>query len=296
MLHSRHTQLAALVAGALLIGGVALAQERDQPQPRRSNQAQPEQAETQRQRGDEAARRQTAGEASRADAQLAACLIISNQKEIALAQFAQQHAQSQEVKDFAQKMVQDHEQFVSELQKFADQGGYDSRQLAVEGASPDRSTTNQPAARDQDEAQPRRAARDTQLDRNTQPANRDAAQQDGLDFIGLKQEIAQQCVQSAQQSLSEKPESEFDKCYMFSQVMAHMEMLDTLKVSQKHASPELQAVLQKGEQTTQQHLQHAEKLAEQVDHDHGASADKPRNANERQPSDRPASERRRENQ
>ena len=62
-----------------------------------------------------------------------------------------------------------------------------------------------------------------------------------------------------------------------------MEMLDTLKVSRKHASPELQAVLQKGEQTTKQHLEHAERLAKQVEKETGTTGEARPNQTERRP-------------
>lgn len=275
MLLRHRITLAALVAGALAMSAIAVAQERDQP--RRPNEAQAERRNT-----DENARRDTAGDASKADAQLAACLIISNNKEVALAQFAQQQAQDPGVKEFAQQMIQDHEQFAAELQKFAEQGGYNEQQLAVRGTATDRATARQDQPGAADDAQQRRAARDPQLDPDD-PAGRDAGEQGGLNFVSLKQEIAQQCLQSAQETLSEKPESEFDRCYITSQVIAHMEMIDTLKVSQKHASPELQALLQKGEQTTKQHLEHAEQLAKQLEQEEGATGETRGNPTERRP-------------
>lgn len=269
--------LAALAAGALAMSTIVVAQERDQP--RRSNEAQPERRDTA-----EGARRETSGEASKADAQLAACLIIGNNKEVAMAQFAQQHAQNEGVKEFAQQMIQDHEQFAAELQKFAQQGGYNEQQLAVRAAASERATAGQDQPAADDDAQQRRAARDPQLDPNDQAAaRRQSGNQEGVDFVSLKQEIAQQCLETASKALSEKPESEFDKCYITSQVIAHMEMLDTLKVSQKHASPELQAVLQKGEQTTKQHLEHAERLAKQVEKESGATGETRPESSERRP-------------
>lgn len=283
LLHRRFT-LAALVAGTLAVTAIAVAQERDQPQPRRSDNAQPENPAAQPGRRDADrnadTRRPTAGEAANSDAELAACLIISNHQEVALAQFAQQHAQDAAVKEFAQQLIQDHEQFAAELQKFADQGGYEESQLAVRGsAGAERNTANrnqpgernQPGATDQNTTQPRRTAREPQLDANNPDGARQPGDRGELDFVSIKQEIAQECVQSAEKELGEKSESEFDRCYIGSQVFAHMEMSDTLKVLQKHASPELQALLQKGEQTTQQHLDRAKELAQQLETGQGTT-------------------------
>jgi predicted outer membrane protein len=206
--------LAALAAGALAMSTIAVAQQREQP--RQPNQAQPE-----RRTITPGAQQETSGDASKADAQLAACLIIGNNKEVALAQFAQQHAQDPGVKEFAQQMIQDHEQFAAELQKFAAQGGYNEQQLAVRATASERATAqDQPGAAD--EAQQRRAARDPQLDPNDQAtARRQTGDQEGVDFVSLKQEIAQQCLESASAALSEKPESEFDKCYHLAGAGAH---------------------------------------------------------------------------
>ena len=40
----------------------------------------------------------------------------------------------------------------------------------------------------------------------------------------------------------------------------HMQMLDTLKVFSRYASPELDQLIEKGEETTQSHLDHAKKI------------------------------------
>jgi predicted outer membrane protein len=196
-----------------------------------------------------------------ADSKFAACLIIDNQKEIALAKLAQQNAQNEQVKAFAEKMVQDHQQFVQLLQEIAAAGGYQTAQLTVEGgaqgtARAERGEARQPAdtARTPTE---RRAAR-PELDTT-------GAQGPGIDFVSLKQEIAQECVKSATQELQEKSGAEFDQCYMFGQVMAHMAMADVLKVFSRHASPQLQQVLQEGQQTTQAHLQEAKQIAQQLE-------------------------------
>src|SRR5579863_440231 len=53
------------------------------------------------------------------DEHVATCLILENDGEIAAAQIAEQNAKSDDVKQFARTMVKDHEQFVSQLERFA---------------------------------------------------------------------------------------------------------------------------------------------------------------------------------
>ena len=50
---------------------------------------------------------------------LASCLLAKNQSEVELSQFAQEQAENPEVKQFAQKMVQDHQKMIQQLQQFA---------------------------------------------------------------------------------------------------------------------------------------------------------------------------------
>ena len=57
--------------------------------------------------------------AGNADSQLARCLIGDNQGEIALGKLAQERAQDKDVKQFAEMMVRDHQQFVQQLERFA---------------------------------------------------------------------------------------------------------------------------------------------------------------------------------
>lgn len=259
------------LSGVLLFGAAFAQQpDRDQPSnpPRRANP--PGQADQPRQPGQpgQPARRQP-GRAAQgdtvSDGQFAACLIIDNHKEIALAQFAHEKSQNDQVKAFAEKMTRDHQQFIQQLQETATSGGFSSEQLTLRGAQspagarpgqadPQRTET---APRTQEPQAPRRTAR---------PAELDAADRSGqgVSLIELKQELTEQCLQTIRQELEQKPEAEFDKCYIGSQVMAHMAMVDTLEVFSRHASPELQSVLEKGKQTAQMHLNEAKKLEQQL--------------------------------
>lgn len=267
---------ATALSGVLLLAGLAPAQQpdRDQPadpsrradppgqadQPRRPGQ--PGQPGQPNQPGQRQPGRAAQGD-SISDGQLAACLIIDNYKEVALAQFAQQKSQNEQVKAFAEKLIRDHQQFIQQLQETATSGGFSNEQLTLSGAQspagarPGQADPQRPGTtpRTQDPQAPRRTARPAELEgRGGQ-----------VSFIELKQELAEQCLQTIREELEQKPQAEFDKCYIGSQVMAHMTMVDTLEVFSRHASPELQSVLEKGKQTTQAHLNEAKKLEQQLD-------------------------------
>lgn len=282
----------ALAAAVVLASAAYAQQDRNQPATPPAGANRPGQANEPRQPG-QPVRPGQAGQddraaqhAGRADAQLAACLVIDNSKEVAIGQFARERAQNEQVKAFAEKMVRDHEQFIQQLQQIANSGGYSAHELTLDsgaGARPQTprqaqgQTPGQPGARipgqppaQADASQPGNAAGtpdDAAQRRAARPAELDAQARQGgdLDFIALKKEVAEKCVQSLRQELEQKPQGEFDKCYIGGQVMAHMAMVDMLEVAQQHASPELRSILQKGLQTTQMHLSEARKLAQQLE-------------------------------
>src|SRR5262245_14042455 len=70
--------------------------------------------------GQPAAPRTTAAEArENLDTELALCVALENDNEIALAKFAQTRAESKDVIKFAEKMEKDHSQFARDLERFA---------------------------------------------------------------------------------------------------------------------------------------------------------------------------------
>ncbi|HZZ29910.1 MAG TPA: DUF4142 domain-containing protein [Pirellulales bacterium] len=182
--------------------------------------------------------------AMNADSQLSGCLIVDNQGEIALGQLAEQKAKDKDVKDFGQKMVKDHTEFMQQLERFAGTQGGPGRD---------------PEARNTVSTQT--AATETAVPGSTtQPLG---SQQ--LNFVMLKQEIGQKLLDMVKKDLNEKEGSEFDKCYIGGQIGAHMQVLATLEVVRNQASPELAAVLDKGIETTKSHLEHAKKIAKALE-------------------------------
>jgi predicted outer membrane protein len=209
------------------------------------------------------------------DQTLAAWLIIDNQGEVELAEFAQQKAQSEEVKEFAQMMTRDHQQFIQKLQQSAGQ-----RALGQAGSGQAGQTAaarNQPGA----QANPQDAQSEAQRNQATAQAEtaqarpgqeqRTAAFRPGEaggragDIIELKQQLGQKHTASLREALGRYQGADFDKAFMHHMVMAHLKMRDTLQVFGQNASGELRTTLNEGLQTTQQHLQQAQQIAQQLD-------------------------------
>jgi predicted outer membrane protein len=161
------------------------------------------------------------------DRQLATCLAIDNRAEIQIAQFAEGRAQRSEVKEFAKKLQNDHNEFLQRLSQISPMVN------AVPGT------------------QPGAVAGQT----TTRPAGHDESK-----MMAIKQEVANTCVKAIQEELSNKSDNEFDRCFVGSQVGAHMHMLAMLQVFERHASPSLAPVIRDGITTVEEHLQRGKQL------------------------------------
>ena len=192
-----------------------------------------------------------------ADSQLAAWLAIGNQGEVEMGKFAQEKASNDQVKQFAQKMVQDHTAMLGKLRQhmgtytsaFGPEGAHGAARTEGadrEGRSEGRNigtTAGAAGARTSDEA-----IRGDVDRRQAQPrvsATTGATAQPGIEHSGpagaggrgffdpikFKHEVCHQCLQMAKNDLQQKQGKEFDMAYMGHMVMSHSEMIATLKTA-----------------------------------------------------------------
>jgi predicted outer membrane protein len=184
-----------------------------------------------------------------ADHFFANCVKSESENEIALAKFAQQHAQNEEVKKFVQQMIQDHTQCVEKLQSVASKDAV--RQTTVAAAQ----GADRPI-------QPVETRDGVVADNSRRSAAQKIA---GVDMMQLKKELSQQCLASIKAELEKKSGPEFDRCFMAQQVYAHLAMWDALKVFEKHASPEFQRTLASAQEKTEHHLQEARRILKDLE-------------------------------
>jgi len=168
------------------------------------------------------------------DGQLAACLILGNQEEIALGKFASQHASSDKVKKFAQMMVDQHTQAASQLKQFAPQGV--SLELSQTG--------------------------NNQAHNERTAAN--GSDQVGQQMLTIMRDAKQECLNMTEKELGQKRGEEFDHAYIGQQMGGHVQMIAALTAFEKHASPELQRVVSEQKKTAEQHLDHLKGLVEKT--------------------------------
>ncbi len=225
---TRNITLAALVA--LALAGSAWAQERTQPARGVAPQGQ-----------------------QQIDTHVANCLIIGNHEEIALCRFALERAHSEDVKELAQKMIDDHQQFVTKLRKYGTQGvsfelRADSREPGVKTAA----GTKEPSTVTQVEGTA--PARTASTDPNW-AANK---------VFQMERDAAQECLNLTQECLGKYKGTDFDQAFLGQQVGMHIGMRAKLTAAEDDVSPEFQQLLRDGLKTAKEHQQHAEKLMEQV--------------------------------
>lgn len=193
--------------------------------------------------GANATGQQAGQQAGGLDQQIAACMVLGNQEEVALAQLAQERAQHAEVKKFAQQMVEHHQQAISKIEQAAPQVA--SMQLQLGGSAAG--------------AQP--GADRANADQAAQPQTSAGNQQQA---IHLLKAVKQECLQLTEKEMTSLQGAEFDKAFMGQQVAAHIGMLAQLRGSRDFASAPLQRVIAEGEQVTQQHLDQAKQIMEQI--------------------------------
>jgi putative membrane protein len=162
------------------------------------------------------------GQAANSDQEIAALLYGCCRNEIEIAKLGEQKAQSQEVKQFAEKMVKDHSPGCEEMQRLA--GSLASTQQ-----------------------------------RGGQAGGREG-QAGRLDWLSIHQQIADQCLTTVKTELSKKSTPDFDECFMGQQIGEHIAVIDKLKVLRNYASNDLRQKLDKELQTAESHLQMAQQI------------------------------------
>ena len=264
------------LVGVICVCAVASAQVRPNPRPAAPPGAAPAAAP--------AANAQ--GAHGSADQQMAACLLFCARNEVELAKLAQDKAKTDDVKDFAAKMIKDHSQQSDKLSRLAgnlansdtarggsgveirrevrkvpaEEGRKEAREDRKEGRDDARATGDREERREgREEARDDR--RDTRQDRT---ATTTISRGQGFNWVAVHHEIANECLKSSKQELDKKEGHEFDQCYIGMQIAAHMHMLDTLKVFKNHATGELQQDIEDSIDTTESHLKSAKKIMEDL--------------------------------
>jgi predicted outer membrane protein len=257
------------LGGTLLMTSTVLAQATNTAQPRttqpNTTQAQPgvQTAPGQQGSGRTTTATQGQGQSQVDDRSMAACVAIKNQAEVAITQFAKDKLKNDEVKEFADMLIKDHQEFLQKLQKFTPEANR-ANWLQAEGSTKTTTGVQQAGAQ---------GNRSGQIQQTAGTTAQGQSQGQSAEFLQIQREIAQQCVMSAKEKLKEY-EDNIDACFLGLQAGKHMAMADELTVLHRHASGELKQLLADGLETTKSHLEKAESLMKDVKHDDKSSSKK----------------------
>lgn len=181
----------------------------------------------------------------------AACLLIGNHEEVAISEFAAEHAQSNEVKDFAREMIKEHTKLASRLRKFTPQhADFELHVATTERAAPSSRRPGEEQPTSITEGKPSATAA-------AKPATAGSFSEQ---LLAIRRDAAQNCLDMASKELKSKQGAEFDKAYMGMQCAAHSAMLAELKALESRTSGEFHELVTEGHQATQQHLDHAKSI------------------------------------
>jgi predicted outer membrane protein len=236
-----------------------------------------------------------------ADQQIAATLYYGCRNEVELSKFALTKLQSNELRDFAERMITEHTEACDKLAKIAGNAvAVDARLGTVPGAASREERIERREERREERRDdalpeaappattPRPAAdppRSLEIEAGgarvkVQPGARPRADIEirggaagGLNWVTIHKQMADQCLATAKQEFATKERAEFDRCYLGGQIMGHLKALDEIKVLRNYASPEFRAELDTCSQGCAEHLKEAKALAKKFE---GEAAAAPR--------------------
>lgn len=191
------------------------------------------------------------------DKRMATVLAIDQQAEIELAQYAISHAAREEVKQYAQQVAAETAAFLKSWdERTGGQISLGTRRIAE---------SNENVAHREGET----AAGDSPGRAPFALLNAERT------LMHMKLEITQQCAQAALAELGATPTTDLDRSYLDHQLFRQMEMLATLKVLQRYATPRLAPLLEEAGKLAQRHFDQAKAILTTLPVTHPGGIERP---------------------
>lgn len=187
---------------------------------------------------------------------VAACLILSNEAEIALTQPAIEKLQSDGARELAQMIVKDHTAFVAKLKPHAPQAA--NLKLNVHDAH-----KNATGAKTAENAAEANSTTDA-AHGNATAADRSAAESMADKALRIEKSYVEHKVSMIQERLNKEQGQNFEQAFLGCQIAGHISMLAKLEALQPELQgTELAPLVEQAQQTTSAHLKQAEQLMSQ---------------------------------
>lgn len=253
------------LVGALLAAGVTLAQEPRNQNPTNPSNTNPSQTSRDQRDGDK-----RDGDKQSGAHELIAVKLAENRNEIELAKLAQQKSQNEQVRQFAAKMIKDHQKAEEMLNKHAGHWGGKStstdRARDTDDKSPPKTGSETNASTNNTRRDPSSSGASSDQNATQRPSGQATAGREGssLNWVAIHQQLAEQCLASAKRELNSKEGAEFDKCYMGMQVVAHQKMIDMDNVFLNYVSADSRDTVAECMKTAQEHLREAKEIMNDI--------------------------------
>jgi predicted outer membrane protein len=182
-------------------------------------------------------------------------ILQMNKGEIELANFALKHTQNEEVRKFAQSIIDDQTKLSDQLQRFAGEQG-----AGRGGNQPGGTSATQPATPGSPVTQPGREAPGQTAQAGGAPGESWKA----MSIDTIRRDVADQVVASIERELAQYQGADFDKAYLGQQFWGHVEAIAAAKAGGKHLSNDLRQVVEQSAQTGEKHLDECRKLIREL--------------------------------
>jgi predicted outer membrane protein len=194
-------------------------------------------------------------------------LRLGNESEVQLGQLATQQAKNSKVKEFAQQMVQEHQQMIQKLQGVhggaGAAGNASSQNQSQPGTSANaqRGTTVRPG--DPGSAGSLGGAPEQHATGGVS-AGANSNDKVPAQLVAMSEQHCRTKAQMTQQMLQKHKGEDFDMAYIGQQILAHTDMLAELQALHSANMPQLQPIVAEAEKATREHLDMATGIAEQL--------------------------------
>jgi len=197
---------------------------------------------------------------------LATWLVDDNRNEIALSENSVTRLNNPELKQFASKLIQDHQAFLRKLERFAPDVDADFGAASKISKPSDTTPGQTPQPTPRNETKPGdKPSAENRSGTESSKAGAESHWVTVADMLAIKKDLNKECLTSASKELQQKSGAEFDKCFLGMQIGAHMGAISTLNVFKNRASKELSQVIAEALPTIQGHLDQAKNLMKKLE-------------------------------
>ncbi len=205
---------------------------------------------------------------------LARCLLLSDQGQVLIGDFALERAQNPEVRQFAQAMVKNHNEWIAKLEPFVpDAPNTDALNKRVYAIFTELKSEKGTVPVTSETGETSRKAEVPALATNGSEKTTGMEAKHFMHMIpAMQQQMVENCVAYTQWEFSQLDKNQFDKAYIDWQIFSHINALAKLKTLQNFAPAKLKPIIESETTAVQSNLEQAKNICKQLQGKTAASA------------------------